>query len=68
MDRIVQRHQVGESVVDVIEVVDDNETYLRFMVDGDVLPPELHPSQIPDADGIARLVQHWHDLRRRSPG
>lgn len=68
MDRIVERHHVGDSVVDVVEIVDDNETYLRFMIDGDLLPPELHPGQIPDADGVAQLVQRWHDLRRRSSG
>jgi hypothetical protein len=56
MERVIATHHHMGHQLDVVESVDDDDTTIRFVVDGELLPVESHPDRIPTDEEATSLL------------
>jgi hypothetical protein len=59
MERLIATHHRNGHQLDVIELVDDDATSIRLILDGQLLPPEVHPDAVPTDDEVDDLLARW---------
>ncbi|MDZ7678050.1 MAG: hypothetical protein U5K29_05830 [Acidimicrobiales bacterium] len=56
MERVIATHHHDGHQLDVVELVDDDDLTVRFVVDGQLLPADAHPGHVPTAEEARSLL------------
>lgn len=59
MERVIATHHLEGHRLDVVESVDEENVTVRVLIDGELLPPDMHPDHVPSADEAAALLESW---------
>ena len=50
MERVIATHHHDGHQLDVVELIDDDDLTIRFVVDGQLLPADAHPGHVPTTE------------------
>lgn len=67
MERLIATHHHLGHQLDILEVVDDDETTIRLVVDGELLPPDAHAERQPTEDEAIEVLTRWHQTGAGRP-
>jgi hypothetical protein len=59
MERVIATHRLDDHRLDVVESIDEDLVTVRLLVDGELLPPDVHPDRAPTAEEAASLLKTW---------